>query len=65
MFNPPILVFDIETIPDVVAGRAALDLEGVGDQDVVRAMSHRRRQKTGGSDFLALHYHRIVAIGVA
>ena len=65
MFNSPILVFDIETVPDVASGRAALDLEGIGDEDVVRAMSHRRRQKTNGSEFLALHYHRIVAISVA
>ncbi len=65
MFNSPILVFDIETVPDAVSGRTALELDGIDDQDVVRAMAHRRRQKTGGSDFLALHYHRIVAIGVA
>jgi len=65
MFNTPILVFDIETVPDTVSGRAALELDGIDDQDVVRAMAHRRRQKTGGSDFLALHYHRIVAIGIA
>ena len=64
MFNSPILVFDIETVPDVASGRAVLELDGIDDQDVVRAMSHRRRQKTGGSDFLALHYHRIVAIAV-
>ncbi|MCS5579554.1 MAG: 3'-5' exonuclease, partial [Gammaproteobacteria bacterium] len=64
MFNSPILVFDIETVPDVASGRTALELDGIDDQDVVRAMSHRRRQKTGGSDFLALHYHRIVAIAV-
>ncbi len=65
MFNTPILVFDIETVPDAVSGRTALELDGIDDQDVVRAMAHRRRQKTGGSDFLALHYHRIVAIGIA
>ncbi len=65
MFNSPVLVFDVETVPDVVSGRKALELDGIDDQEVVRAMSHRRRQKTGGSDFLALHYHRIVAIAVA
>ena len=65
MFTSPILIFDIETVPDVVSGRAALGLDDIDDENVVRAMSHRRRQKTGGSDFLALHYHRIVAISVA
>ena len=64
MFNSPILVFDIETVPDAASGRTVLGLDGIDDQDVVRAMSQRRRQKTGGSDFLALHYHRIVAIAV-
>ena len=53
MFNSPVLVFDVETVPDVVSGRKALELDGIDDQEVVRAMSHRRRQKTGGSDFLA------------
>ena len=65
MFNSPILVFDIETVPDVVSGREALQLDDIDDLNVARAMSHRRRQKTGGSEFLALHYHRIVAIAVA
>jgi len=64
MFNSPILVFDIETVPDAASGRTVLELDGIDDQDVVRAMAHRRRQKTGGSDFLALHFHRIVAIAV-
>ena len=37
MFNSPILVFDIETVPDAVSGRTALELDGIDDQDVVRA----------------------------
>ena len=65
MFNSPVLVFDIETVPDADSGRTTLGLGGIDDHDVARAMAHRRRQKTGGSDFLALHYHRIVAIAVA
>ena len=35
MFNSPILVFDIETVPDAVSGRTALELDGINDQDVV------------------------------
>ena len=52
MFNSPVLVFDIETVPDADSGRTTLGLDGIDDQDVARAMAHRRRQKTGGSDFL-------------
>jgi predicted PolB exonuclease-like 3'-5' exonuclease len=57
-----ILVFDIETIPDVATGRRLHGLDGLSDEDSAKAMFHLRRQETGGSDFLKLHMHRIVAI---
>lgn len=57
-----VLVFDIETIPDLDAGRRLYDLEDLQDKDVAKAMFHMRRQETGGSDFLRLHLHRVVAI---
>jgi predicted PolB exonuclease-like 3'-5' exonuclease len=57
-----ILVFDIETIPDVATGRRLHSLDGLSDEDSAKAMFHLRRQETGGSDFLKLHMHRIVAI---
>ncbi|MBI5461829.1 MAG: 3'-5' exonuclease [Gammaproteobacteria bacterium] len=57
-----VLVFDIETIPDVVTGRRLHGLDGLSDEDVAKAMFHMRRQETGGSDFLKLHLHRVVAI---
>jgi 3'-5' exonuclease len=57
-----ILVFDIETVPDVATGRQLHNLEGVSDADVARAMAMKRRQQTGESDFLRHHLHRIVAI---
>lgn len=60
-----VLAFDIETIPDVDSGRRLYRLDGLDDADVARAMLHHRRQQTGGSDFLPLHLHRIVAISVA
>jgi len=60
-----ILVFDIETIPDTAAGRCLYGLDGLSDEDIARAMLTRQTQKTGGSDFLPLHLHRIVAISVA
>jgi hypothetical protein len=56
-----VLVFDIETIPDVALGRRALGLEGLGDGQVARAMFAQARAQTG-SDFLPLEQHRVVAI---
>lgn len=59
-----VLVFDIETIPDVESGRRLLDLDAtLSDADVARAMAtvHRR---DSGSDFLPLYLHRIVSIAV-
>lgn len=58
-----ILVFDIETVPDVASGRRLYDLDGLSDDDVANVMFHKRRQETG-SDFLRLHLQRIVAISV-
>ncbi|QJR15526.1 3'-5' exonuclease [Usitatibacter palustris] len=61
----PILVFDIETIPDVAGIRKLWDIAAdVSDAAVVELASQRRRQATG-SDFLQPHLHRIVAISCA
>ncbi|MBI3344617.1 MAG: 3'-5' exonuclease [Gammaproteobacteria bacterium] len=57
-----VLVFDIETVPDVVGGRRHYKLDGLSDKEVAEVMFHSRRQETGGSDFLRLHLQRIVAI---
>ena len=59
-----ILVFDIETIPDLAAGRRLYGLEGLSDADVAKIMFHKRREETGDSEFLRHHLHRIVAISV-
>jgi len=59
-----ILVFDIETIPDVATGRRLYNLDGLNDRDTAEAMFAMRRQQTGGSDFLRHHLHRVVAISV-
>ncbi len=56
-----VFVFDLETIPDVEAGRRLYDLEGLDDADVARAMFHQRQQETG-HEFLRHYLHRIVAI---
>jgi predicted PolB exonuclease-like 3'-5' exonuclease len=56
-----VLVFDIETVPDVELGRRIHGLGGLDDAQVAKAMYTLRRQENG-SDFLALEQHRVVAI---
>jgi hypothetical protein len=56
-----LFVFDIETVPDVESGRQLYGLDGLDDRNAA-AMFHLRAQKTGGSEFLHHHLHRIVAI---
>ena len=53
-----VFVFDIETVPDVDAGRRLGGLDGLDDRDVAQVMYAARRQETGGSEFLRLHLHR-------
>jgi predicted PolB exonuclease-like 3'-5' exonuclease len=58
----PVLVFDIETIPDANGLRQAWDFDaGLPDAEVVEQALVRRREKTG-NDFMPLHLHRVVAI---
>ena len=59
------LVFDIETVPDTVTGSRIWDLRGISDDDQVKAMRAKRLEKTGYSDFIAHHLHKIVAISAA
>lgn len=61
----PVLVFDLETVPDV-AGLRRLHPQWRerSDVEVADAAFAQRREATG-SDFLAHHLHRIVAIGCA
>jgi predicted PolB exonuclease-like 3'-5' exonuclease len=58
-----ILVFDIETVPDVEAGRKLYDLHDLSDADVAKAMYALRRAKVG-HDFIAHYLHKIVAISL-
>jgi predicted PolB exonuclease-like 3'-5' exonuclease len=59
-----VLIFDIETIPDVASGRRLYGLDGLSDADVAKIMFHKRREETGDSEFLRHHQHRVVAISV-
>lgn len=56
-----VLVFDIETVPDVELGRRALGLTALDDAQVAKAMFATSRARSG-SDFLPLEQHRVVAI---
>ncbi len=56
-----ILVFDIETVPDLVSGRKLYDLHGLSDDDTAAAMFALRRSKVG-HDFLPHHLQQVVAI---
>lgn len=62
-----VLVFDIETIPDVESGRRlygnATEMDKLDDKDVARVMEHYRSQESdGNSTMLRHHLHKIVAI---
>ena len=56
-----VLVFDIETVPDVESGKKIYDLDGLPDKDVIKAIEHLRNQQTG-SEFMPHYMQRIVAI---
>ena len=58
----PVLVFDIETIPDVAGlRRLRAEWRDLADAEVAECAFEERRGK-GGSDFLPLYLQRIVAI---
>jgi len=60
-----ILVFDIETVPDIESGKKLYNLEGLNAEDAAELMfSHRRQETDGKSDFLRHYLHKIVAISV-
>jgi 3'-5' exonuclease len=61
----PVLVFDIETIPDVEGLRRVHALDAsIPDANVAEMAFQLRRQATGG-DFLPLHFQRVIAISCA
>lgn len=62
----PLLIFDIETIPDVPGLRRLYNAgPEISDHDVAEMAMLLRRQQTGGSDFLPLHLQRVVTISCA
>jgi 3'-5' exonuclease len=60
-----IMVFDIETIPDVEAGKSIYKIDpNLSTIDVIKVMHSINRQKKNGSEFLPHYLHKIVAISV-
>jgi len=57
----PVLIFDIETVPDIEAARRVFGFEGLSDADVLQAMNLKRRIESGG-EFQKHFLHQIVAI---
>jgi predicted PolB exonuclease-like 3'-5' exonuclease len=58
-----VLVFDIETVPDVALARRLHGLHDLTDEQVGQIMFTKRLQETG-SEFLSHEQHRIIAISV-
>jgi len=58
-----ILVFDIETIPDLTTGRKLFNLQGLSDEETAQAMFALRFAKTG-NDFLPHYLQQICAISL-
>jgi predicted PolB exonuclease-like 3'-5' exonuclease len=58
-----VFVFDIETVPDLEAGRLLYGLEGLPDADVLAAMNKMRRE-AANTEFQRIHLHKIVAISL-
>ena len=58
----PTLVFDIETVPDIVGLRALHGLDASVSDWEVAEMAFQQRRQAVGSDFLQHHLQRVVAI---
>ena len=61
----PILVFDIETVPDVAGIRKLREVDAAVPDADVAAMAFQLRRQSAGHDFLPLHLQRVVAISCA
>jgi predicted PolB exonuclease-like 3'-5' exonuclease len=58
-----ILVFDIETIPDLESGRKLYNLQGLSDEETAKAMFALRRAKVG-NEFLPHYLQKVCAISL-
>ena len=58
-----IFVFDIETVPDLSAGRKLHNLADLSDEETLSAMTTLQREKTG-SEFMPLFLQQVIAISI-
>jgi predicted PolB exonuclease-like 3'-5' exonuclease len=58
----PVLVFDIETIPDVVGLRSLHELDSALSDGEVAEYAFQKQRAKNGSDFLPLHLQRVAVI---
>lgn len=56
-----LFVFKVQTVPDIDSCRRIYDLHGLSDEDVAKAVFHKRRQQAN-SEELQHHLQKIVAI---
>lgn len=61
----PILVFDIETVPDVAGIRRINDVPSTLSDADVSAWFAQKRRATSGTDFAPLYLQKVVSIGCA
>ena len=61
----PLLVFDIETVPDVAGIRRINDIDARVDDAAVLAWFMQKRRAATGGDFAPLYLQRVVAIACA
>ncbi len=61
----PILVFDIETVPDAEGLRKLWELAPEVSEDAVVDLVQQRRRQATGNDFLPAHLQKVVAISCA
>lgn len=57
------IIIDIETIPDLEYGKEHMNLNGLADEDIIRAMTFRFLQQSG-SEFPPLNMHKVIAISL-
>lgn len=65
MLDRPILAFDIETVPDLEAGREVWGVEGEGEKGMEEMLRTRREETSGRTEMLKPPYHRVITISLA
>jgi predicted PolB exonuclease-like 3'-5' exonuclease len=66
MNPPPLFVFDIETVPDPIAGGRLLGMAGASREEIAEALRAYHLERTNGTnDFLRQPFWEVVAISYA